>query len=357
MSHQPEVLRSSFDFCRRLSRQQARNFYYSFLALPSDRRQAMCALYAFFRQTDDLVDEPATEGDKLRAIEEWKRALNLVEEAADCSSGVRRSISAVQLEELDRHWPGLPALAQTLLDYTIPTRLLREVVEGVSWDVRPRDYQTFEELYRYCYLVASTVGLCCVRVWGYQSQNGRAEELAESTGIALQLTNILRDIREDAQRGRIYLPREDRETFGVRDDDLIAEHPSRALRELLAFEARRARVYYASADDLIPLVSPLGRPVLRTLVGIYRRLLDEIEQRDYDVLSQRVRLTSCRKLTILGRSMWWPGQPGPSHWQETGLTSAGSGESPLIGPTTPLRSPPAASSLGASCANQPSTSA
>jgi phytoene synthase len=177
------------------------------------------------------------------------------------------------------------------------------VIDGVLMDIEPRPYLTFDELYRYCYHVASAVGLSCIHIWGFRSEGGRAEQLAESCGIALQLTNILRDVREDARAGRIYLPREDLDRFGVGPEDLAADRPSRALRDLFAYEARRADEYYAQAGPLVRLVAPVGRPVLRAIVGIYRSLLDEIKSRDYDVLGARVALPPWRKTLITLRAL------------------------------------------------------
>jgi 15-cis-phytoene synthase len=165
-------------------------------------------------------------------------------------------------------------------------------------DVVPRRYANFDELTDYCYHVASVVGLCCLHIWGYRSDGGKAERLAESCGIALQLTNILRDIREDARTGRIYLPEDELARFSVDPQELDADQPSEGLRQLLAFEARRAYGYYGQVQELVPLVDPVGRPVLLTIVGMYRALLDEIARRDYDVLTMRVSIPSWRKVAI-----------------------------------------------------------
>ncbi len=173
-------LRASDEFCRRLSRREARNFYYSFLVLPPERRRSMCALYAFMRHTDDLADEPGEVADKRAALETWRADLDRA------------------LEGQPDAWPGLPALAHAVHRHGIPPKYLHEVIDGVAMDLEPRPFPTFEDLYAYCYRVASAVGLCCLHIWGYRSEGGRAESLAESCGIALQLTNILRDVREDA---------------------------------------------------------------------------------------------------------------------------------------------------------------
>ena len=200
-------------------------------------------------------------------------------------------------------WPGLLALADTVSRWAIPPVLLGEVIEGVSMDVRPRPFASFEELADYCYHVASVVGICCIHIWGYRSDGGRAERLAEACGIALQLTNILRDVREDAQSGRVYLPYDEMARFGVEPRDLDADQPSPALHDLLAFQAERALSYYEQARELVPLVDPVGRPVLLTIVGIYRALLDEIARRDYNVLGTRVVVPTWRKAAIALRAL------------------------------------------------------
>jgi 15-cis-phytoene synthase len=287
-------LRESYRFCAALARREARNFYYSFLLLPRSRRQSMCALYAFMRHTDDLVDEPGTAEEKARALAAWRRALDTALAGGDDKDGA--GVADV--------WPGLPALADTLTRHSIPAKLLHEVIEGVSMDIQPRSFSTFAELADYCYHVASVVGLSCLHIWGYRSGGGKAERLAEHCGIALQLTNILRDVRDDARNGRIYLPREDLARFGVEPEDLAAGgRPSDRVRELLAFEGRRAYEYYEEARPLVPLVDPVGRPVLRTIIGIYRALLDEISRRDYDVLDDRIALPTYRKLAIALKAM------------------------------------------------------
>lgn len=280
-----DQLRTSYRFCADLSRREAKNFYWSFRLLPPARRRAMCALYAFMRHTDDLADEPGAIGAKRASLATWRVQLDAA------------------LAGSPHAWPGLTALADTVKTYQIPAKHLHDVIDGVAMDVEPAGFATFDELYAYCYRVASAVGLCCIYIWGFTSDDGRAERLAESCGIALQLTNILRDVREDAELGRLYLPAEDLARFGVAMTDLTADLPSPALRELLAFEGRRAAEYYETGAPLVGLVAPSGRPVLRAIVGIYRALLDEIERRDYNVLSRRVTLPPWKKAAITVRSL------------------------------------------------------
>ena len=280
-----DPLAASYRFCGAISRREAKNFYYSFLVLPPERRRSMCALYAFMRHSDDLADAPGPVPEKNEALVAWRDDL------------------AVALDGRTAAWPGLPAVADTVHRHGIPARYLHEVLDGVMMDLHPRPFATFDDLYAYCYRVASAVGLSCLHIWGYRSEGGRAEELAEACGIALQLTNIIRDVREDALNGRIYLPDEDLARFGVAPEDLLATHPSARVRSLLEFEGRRAYSYYGQAGPLARLVAPVGRPVLQTIVGIYRALLDEIERRDYDVLAARVSLPPWRKAAIAVRSL------------------------------------------------------
>jgi len=246
----------------------------------------MCALYAFLRHTDDLADEPGSAPEKARALEAWRAEL----EGALAGHGAA--------------WPGLAALADTMARHGIPTHLLDEVIEGVSMDVQPRRYATFDDLADYCHHVASVVGLCCLHIWGYRSEGGKAEQLAESCGIALQLTNIIRDVHDDACNGRVYLPEDDLARFGVEPRELAAGGaPSDRVRSLLAYEGERAYRFYDHARLLAPLVAPVGRPVLLTIVGIYRALLDEIARRDYNVLDGRVSVPPWRKIAIALRGL------------------------------------------------------
>jgi phytoene synthase len=275
----------SYQFCGKVARREARNFYFAFQLLPAAGRRSMCALYAFMRHTDDLADGAGTAVEKALALETWRHELESV------------------LDGQTARWPGSLALVDTVNRAGIPHSLLHEVIEGVSMDIQPRVYANFEELARYCHHVASAVGLCCLHIWGYRSEGGKAERHAEACGIALQLTNILRDVSEDARTGRIYLPQDDMARFGVEPRELNADRPSERLRDLMAFQARRAYGYYDQAKDLSPLVDPAGRPVLLTIVGIYRALLDEITRRDYNVLTSRVAIPAWRKASIALRAL------------------------------------------------------
>ncbi len=272
----------SYAWCRRLTRRRARNFYYSFWLLPAPQRDAVCAIYAFMRRCDDLTDEPSA--DAAAALEAWRRDLDRALDGA--------------------HPPGLlwPAFCDAVRRHGIPRRYFYEMLEGVAGDLRPRRIRTFEELYRYCYQVASVAGLSLVHVLGFQSP--KALELAERCGVAFQLTNILRDVREDALRGRIYLPAEDMAACGARDEDLLAGKRTPELVAVLARQAARARAYYREAEPLVGMVGPEGRPALRALIEIYRRLLDRIERSGFDVMARRVRLPVWEKSWVVARAMW-----------------------------------------------------
>lgn len=279
-------LKESYRFCSRLARREARNFFWAFLLLPPAKRRSMCALYAFLRHTDDLADEPGAASEKASALVGWRAEL------ASALSGQPPA------------WPGFKALADTVARHAIPHELLEKAIDGVSMDVEPRRFATFDDLANYCYHVASVVGLCCLHIWGYRSEGGKAERLAVSCGIALQLTNIVRDVHEDACNGRVYLPEEDLNRFGVDPAQLDRGGvPDERVRALLAFEAERAYEYYARAGSLVPLVNRVGRPVLLTIVGIYRSLLDEIVRRDYHVFDGRISIRPWHKLAVALKAM------------------------------------------------------
>jgi phytoene synthase len=276
----------SYAYCERLARRQARNFYHAFLLLPPSQRRAMCALYAFMRVSDDLTDGPGKPAEKRGPLEDWRRQLDRA------------------LEGRYSH-PLHPALHHAVRQHGVPARHLHEVLDGVGMDLDDVQVATFAELYRYCYHVASAVGLACIHVWGFA--DGRARQYAEAAGIAFQLTNILRDLREDAGRGRVYLPREDLEHFGYDAARLARGERDEAFRALMRFEVERARSYYDAARPLAGLLRPAGRAVFLVMSRTYRGLLDAIVRRDYDVFSVRVRVSRWRKL-------WFAAQALPVRW-------------------------------------------
>ena len=286
MSDSPLQLRAAYSVCRHIARSAAKNFYYGFLVLPGDKRDALCAVYAFMRRADDISDAPSLPVEQRRQkLKEWIAWLSLV-------------VEGVKTDD-----PVLLALADSQKRFKIPLDLLEKLVQGTAMDVTPEEgrlqYDTFDQLYDYCYHVASVVGLVCIRIFGYRDP--RAEKLAEQTGVAFQLTNIIRDVKEDSQLGRVYIPREDLKAFDVDPAVITNGSAAAAMRPVLAFEAQRARDYYRAADELLPLVDEDSQPALWTLVEIYRRLLERIAQRDFDVFSERLRLSTAEKLAILAK--------------------------------------------------------
>ena len=291
--HAALQMRTAYSVCRQIARKSAKNFYYGFMLLPRRKRNALCAVYAFMRHADDLADDPGmTPRERHEKLETYIESYH----------------RAVEVGRTDD--PVFMALSDSQQRYLIPMELLDQLVAGTEMDVRDDPagtgalvvYQTFEELYSYCYHVASVVGLVCIRIFGYRDQ--AAERLAEHLGIAFQLTNILRDVKEDAAMRRIYVPMEELEHYGVTAEELGSGVPMERLRPLLEYQARRAREYYQSAEKLLPMVEEVSRPALWTMVEIYRGILDRIEQRNYDVYTERVRLTVGEKLKVLGRGFW-----------------------------------------------------
>ena len=284
MSESPLQLRAAYSVCRHIARSAAKNFYYGFLVLPGHKRDAICAVYAFMRRADDISDDPSLPLQQRRQkLEDWINGLRAVVEGSKTDD------------------PVLLALADSQTRFNIPMELLEKLVQGTTMDVAQAgaklQYETFDQLYDYCYHVASVVGLICIRIFGYRDP--RAEKLAERTGVAFQLTNILRDVKEDWSMGRLYLPQNDLRQCGIDVNVLSNGSAATAMRPLLALEAERAREYYRSADELLPLIDEDSQPALWTLVEIYRRLLERIAQRDYDVFSERVRLSTVEKVSVL----------------------------------------------------------
>jgi len=290
---QPATLEEAYATCRAIAKREAKNFYYSFVALPPARRNAICAIYAFMRKADDLSDdESLSREERRRQLDTWLGDWHAARAGAVTGD------------------PVYVAVRDAATRFNIPYSLLDELVAGTTMDLEaplsdaPDTYATFADLYRYCYLVASVVGLVCIRIFGYSDP--RAEKLAEETGIAFQLTNILRDVAEDAERNRIYLPLEDLAAHNVSIDQLL-RHPKASLtadeRNLLKAIAGRAESYYQSADQLLPLIDPESRPALKVLVSIYHQLLKRIERADYDVFSERASVPTIQKLAILSAGL------------------------------------------------------
>lgn len=279
-------LAESYEACRKLTQHAAQNFHFAFLSLPRDKYDAMCAIYAFMRITDDLGDDDLQEAVSTRRLKlhQWRR-------------DVQQALAGQPTEH-----PCLPAFVDTVKRYSIPWKYFDAVLLGVERDLDPVGIATFQELTDYCYLVAGAVGICCIYVWGFTDE--AAIPIAIDCGFALQLTNILRDVAEDWTLGRVYIPQEDFDRFGYTVDDLSRKVYDDRFRSLMQFEADRARSSYRRAETLFPYLHPAGRPILRAMIEIYGGILDEIEKRDYDIFSRRVRLPQWKKLWIAGRAMW-----------------------------------------------------
>jgi phytoene synthase len=278
----PSSLAHSYAYCESLARREAGNFYHGFRVLPRGQRLAMCALYAFMRIADDLSDEAGTTEEKRHQLTGWRQGLN-------------QALTGRYSHRLHA------ALHDTIRTYAVPAEYLHDVLDGVEMDLEPVAYRTFADLRLYCYRVASAVGLACIHVWGFA--DARAKRFAESAGVAFQLTNILRDLREDAARGRVYLPQEELERFGYDGAGFSACRRDDRFRELMRFQIDRARGFYDAAWPLVPLLAPPGRAVFLVMARTYRGLLDAIQRRDYDVFSGRVRVSSWRKLVFALRAL------------------------------------------------------
>ena len=270
----------SYAYCRTVARARAKNFYYSFILLSRDQKNAMCAIYAFMRYCDDLSDEP---GANTAAIEAW-----------------RLDLSGALAGNFGPH-PVWPAFHDAVGRFHIPHQYFHDMIDGVASDLTPSPVNTFEDLYRYCYKVASVVGMTTVHIFGFDSP--RALELAESCGIAFQLTNILRDVREDAALGRQYLPSEDLVRFHVAPDELAAGKHTANFQKLMEFEERRARKFYDESAPLIGMVHQRSRASLWALISIYSRLLDRIRKSGYDVLTRRISLPKWEKGWIVVQAL------------------------------------------------------
>lgn len=279
------LLAESYEQCRRLTQRAAQNFHYAFLTLPRPQYDAMCALYAYMRVTDDLGDDP------LQPMESRQRSL----------IAWRAELEKALQGEVVEH-PVLPAVADMVGQYQIPHEYLFTVIRGMERDLQPVRFERFAELDDYCYHVAGVVGLCCIHIWGFTDED--AIPIAIDCGFALQLTNILRDLAEDWSLGRVYLPQEDLQRFGYTYEDLSRHVQDDRFRRLMQFEADRARSSYRRAERLFPLLQPVGQPILRAMLDLYGGLLQEIEKRNYDVFSQRVSVPTWKKMWIVGRALW-----------------------------------------------------
>jgi len=267
-------------FCTDLTKKSGSNFYYSFLFLPKKRRDAMYTVYAFCKAVDSAVDEPPRGSDPKEELRRWRIELDAVYDARPT-------------------WPLMISLAHHVRQLSIPKTYFEELIKGVEMDLGATRYATFDDLSLYCYRVASVVGLICLHVFGPTSAH--AQDYAVNLGMAFQLTNILRDLGPDADQGRIYLPQEDLAHFRYTDSDLLARTENRQLHELVAFEASRARRYYAQAQaalENLPAADRRALTVAEIMRSVYSHILQRIERSDHNVFGPRIRLTASNRLAL-----------------------------------------------------------
>lgn len=284
-------LEKAYKYCEQTTKKHAKSFYFAAKFLPKHKQKAVYPIYAFCRKVDDEVDETAQENEReaVLAVENWEAKLK---EIYAGTNNERRTTS-------DEQNLILSALQDLLKTYKIPQNLPLELMQGVLMDTRIKRYETFEELYVYCYRVASTVGLMSSEILGYQDK--KALEYAEAMGIGMQLTNILRDVKEDAEKGRIYLPQEDLRKFGVAEEQIFAGEMNENFAGLMQFQIARARNFYRTGEKGIAFLEKDSRFTVLLASRIYAKILDEIEKQNYDVFKRRAHTTKSQKLLSMPR--------------------------------------------------------
>ena len=282
----PEVLADAYEECRQVTRREARNFYFAFLTLPAPQRRAIYVAYTFCRYCDDSVDAEGTHDEKLARVNQLREML------AEAYLGL-----ATQ--------PLFIGLYDVAITYDIPQEYFQEVLNGVESDLVKTRYADFEELRRYCYQVASVVGLICIHIFGYRGGEP-ARQRAIDLGLAMQITNICRDVREDWEFGRVYLPQDEMARFGVDEADIAAGVVTEGISDLLRLQIERARGLFASGRLLLPYLPARSRACPAALGLIYSGVLNRIERAGYDVFTQRIGLSKAAKLRLMARA-WLTG--------------------------------------------------
>lgn len=287
-THTPKVaqddvaLAQAYWHCEQLTRDHSKTFYVASALLPKAKRQAARALYAFCRVTDDLVDRTTQTDERINALNAWRA--QVLAECPEAGNAV------------------CVAWHDTYTSFNIPRAYMEQLIDGCATDIHKTRYQTFDELAEYAYGVASTVGLMAMHIIGYQGQ--KAMPYAIKLGVALQITNILRDVGEDYRNGRVYLPQEELEQFGIREEDLAQGRITDAWRAFMAFQIARNRQLYAESIGGIALLHPNGRFAIAAAARLYEAILTDIEAHDYDVFTRRASLSKWRKLSRLPM-IWW----------------------------------------------------
>lgn len=311
----------AYSHCESVTRGQAANFFYGIRLLPRERRRAMCAVYAFARRVDDIGDGPLEREEKLRRLDAEERALEAIERPSAAEQAGPAAVGGGD--------PVMVALADAYARFPLPPGALGELIEGVRMDVGGVSYERFEDLVLYCRRVAGAIGRVCLAIFGLRGDAGAAAAdaaaLADDLGVAMQLTNILRDVREDAENGRVYLPAEDLRRFalvgegerrGAADVLAAAVHGAdgwggrpgdadalQRLPALVRFEADRARQWFDRGVALAPLLDRRSAACVLAMAGIYRRLLDRIEARPEEAVSRRMSLPAREKAWVAARGM------------------------------------------------------
>jgi len=270
-------------YCTDLARRSGSNFYYSFFFLPQERRDAMHAVYAFCREVDGAVDDPAPGSDPRVHLARWRADVAALYRQ-DGDGGAHSSN------------PIIICLADHIRRLGIPQDYFDEIIAGVEMDLTINRYATFRDLYQYCYRVASVVGLVCLKIFGARAPESRT--YAVNLGIAFQLTNILRDLKVDGARGRIYLPTEDLKRFGYGEQELLAGASTPAFTSLMEFECRRAREYYRAAEAALPESDRRALLPAEIMRAIYHTILERIEASRYDVFARRITLPQPRRVAV-----------------------------------------------------------
>ncbi len=281
------TIEEAYEHCRRIAKARARHFFYSFRLLPPLQRQSMCAIYAFTRHCDDIVDEDAVPVESRRAaIREWRS--NLQQHFAGSSED---KVLAAYCNTFERH--------------SIPRDYSFDLLDGMEGDLTEQEFQTFEDLYRYCYRAASVVGMTTMHVFGFEAREALA--LAERCGIAFQLTNIMRDISADAAMGRVYLPAAELAEYGLSKDELLAGRVQAGedrFQRFMDFQYQRAERYYRESAALLSMASPPCRAALWAMIATYHGILKRIREAGYDVLGEELGLSRAGKLAIAGQALW-----------------------------------------------------
>jgi phytoene synthase len=311
-------IRAAYRHCEEVTRTQARNFSYGIRLLPPGKREALSAVYAFARRVDDIGDGTLPVADKLAALAEARAAITALADTVEADTVQADTVQADTVQaDNGRAVSGddqvLVALADAARRHPIPLRAFGELIDGCEADVRGTSYATYPELEHYCRCVAGSIGRLSLGVFGSSDQVA-AEQLADSLGIALQLTNILRDVREDLGNGRVYLPAEDLERFGAalapgQGGRLAGDH---ALAEVIRFEARRALDWYATGMRLLPLLDRRSAACTGAMAGIYLRLLGQIAAAPQAALAQRQSLPTAAKLMVAVRALAGIGERVPA---------------------------------------------